>query len=75
MIKLLETWQGIRPDSQNLIICSIYVNTMVTHSPAYVHRPASQNWMENLAFGCSVSQVSSHHFVPRSVLTHNVVSQ
>lgn len=54
MIKLLETWQGIKPYSQNHIICSIYANTMVTHGPAYVHRPASQNWMENVASDCSV---------------------
>lgn len=48
MIKLLETWQGIRPDSQNHTICSIYVNTMDTHNPAYVHKHASQNRIESL---------------------------
>lgn len=73
MIKLLETWQGIRPDSQNHIICAIYVNAMVTHRLAYVHRPALQNWMEHLALDCSVLPVSSHRSVPRPMLTQNII--
>lgn len=73
MVKLLETWQGIRPYSQNHIICSIYVNTMVTHRPGYVHRSVSQNWVENVKSDCSTLQVSLHHSVPKSVLAHNVI--
>lgn len=53
MIKLLKTWQAIRPYNQNHIISSTYVNTMVTH------RPASQNWMENVTSDCSVLQISA----------------
>lgn len=48
---------------------------MVTHRPAYVHRPASQNWMENVTSDCSVLQVSLHHSVPKFILAHNVISQ
>lgn len=66
MIKLLETWQGIRSDSQNHIVCSIYVNTTFTQSPSYVYRPASQNWIRGLASLCPI---------PYLLMTLSVISQ